>query len=236
MNQKTRSGKSNPKIEGLLLRSSALSKNYEGPNGSLKILKGIDLEISDGEMVIILGRSGSGKSTLLHLLSGLDRPSGGKIFFRGEEISSFNDWRISEYRLRNVGFVFQFYYLLPELTLFENVVLPNRIAGNPNEKRVKELLNRVGLSARAGHYPAQLSGGEQQRAAIARSLANNPDVVFCDEPTGNLDEETANSVFDLLVSLNREEKKTFVVVTHETSLMKKGRTAYELREGILHHP
>jgi len=236
VNQKTRSGKSNPKIEGLLLRSSALSKNYEGPNGSLKILKGIDLEISDGEMVIILGRSGSGKSTLLHLLSGLDRPSGGKIFFRGEEISSFNDWRISEYRLRNVGFVFQFYYLLPELTLFENVVLPNRIAGNPNEKRVKELLNRVGLSARAGHYPAQLSGGEQQRAAIARSLANNPDVVFCDEPTGNLDEETANSVFDLLVSLNREEKKTFVVVTHETSLMKKGRTAYELREGILHHP
>ena len=182
---------------------------------------------------MILGRSGSGKSTLLHLLGGLDRPTGGTIQFLGKNIAKFNDHKMSEYRSQHVGFVFQFYHLLPELTLFQNVLLPSRISGNLKTEEAKRLIERVGLTERMHHYPAQLSGGEQQRTAIARSLVNSPDIVLCDEPTGNLDESTAQLVFELLLALNEEEEKTFVIVTHETSLVKRGRSVYELRDGVL---
>ena len=221
------------KENGKILSVSELHKDYEGPFGTLKILKGIDFEISEGEMALILGRSGSGKSTLLHLLGGLDRPSSGSIQFSGNDISKFGDQKMSDYRLRHVGFVFQFYHLLPELTLFENVLLPSQILGDSKEKEADRLIERVGLQERSEHYPSQLSGGEQQRAAIARALINSPELILCDEPTGNLDEETAESVFDLLLALSEEEKKTFVIVTHETSLAKKGRSVYELKDGIL---
>ena len=219
--------------EDLILQVDALCKDYEGPHGALRILKGIQFGICRSEMVMILGRSGSGKSTLLHLLGGLDKPTSGMIRFQGKDLAALSDRQISEYRSKHVGFIFQLYYLLPELTLFENVLLPTRISKRLKKDQAEHWLERVGLLHRRDHYPSQLSGGEQQRAAIARALVNNPSVIFCDEPTGNLDEETASSIFDLLLKLNREEKKTFVIVTHELSLVNKSRTVYELHEGTL---
>ena len=216
-----------------ILAAENVCKQYATADKTLDVLKGINLEIRKGEMVMIYGRSGSGKSTLLHLLGGLDRPSSGAVKFHGRDISHLNDAQISEYRSKQVGFVFQFYHLLPELTLFENVILPGRIAGADREREAKRLLDRVGLSHRMSHYPSQLSGGEQQRAAIARSLANDPHIILCDEPTGNLDEETADSVLELLLALNEEEKKTFVIVTHEMSLVKNMESIYEIQDGVL---
>ena len=217
-----------------VLEVTDLCKDYRGSRQALKVLRGVCLTVVQGEMVMVLGRSGSGKSTLLHLLGGLDQPTSGKICFEGRDLSRLSDSKLSGYRAKEMGFVFQFYYLLPELTLFENILLPSVIAGRSSQrKEVDRLLDQVGLSHRKDHYPAQLSGGEQQRAAIARALLNKPKVVFCDEPTGNLDEETANSVFDLLVTLNREEKKTFVIVTHEMGLVKEAQSVYELHEGVL---
>ena len=225
--------KSGVATEGKILSAKSIRKDYKAPSESLRVLRDLDLEVTRGEMVMILGRSGSGKSTLLHLLGGLDKPTSGSIEFLGKDIVKFGEGKISEYRLKHVGFVFQFYYLLPELTLFENVLLPSRILGSPKRKEAERLIERVGLRDRKDHYPAQLSGGEQQRTAIARALINNPDLVLCDEPTGNLDELTARSVFDLLLALNEEEEKTFVIVTHETGLVKRGKTTYELKNGAL---
>ena len=216
-----------------ILSASSVRKDYKAPSGNLKVLKGIDLNVSRGEMIMILGRSGSGKSTFLHLLGGLDRPTSGTIDFLGKNIVRYSERRMAEYRSKHVGFVFQFYHLLPELTLFENVLLPSRIAGKTKREEAERLIQRVGLAERKNHYPAQLSGGEQQRTAVARALVNSPDLILCDEPTGNLDEETAQSVFELLLALNEEEKKTFIIVTHETSLVKRGKTVYELKDGIL---
>lgn len=219
--------------EKTLIQVEGLHKYFKTAQETLKVLKGICFEVAQGEMLVILGRSGSGKSTLLHLLGGLDKPTLGTIRFRGNDLSKANDREISKYRSREVGFVFQFYHLLPELTLFENVVLPNRMAGKAKKSRVEYLLERMGLAERRRHYPAQLSGGERQRAAIARALINDPALVLCDEPTGNLDEETAASVFDLLASLNRDEKKTFIIVTHELMLADKANSILQLRDGIL---
>ncbi|PIQ85129.1 MAG: lipoprotein-releasing system ATP-binding protein LolD [Candidatus Omnitrophica bacterium CG11_big_fil_rev_8_21_14_0_20_45_26] len=217
----------------VILSTHQLCKSYQTPHGNLKVLKGVDLEIKEGEMSMIVGRSGSGKSTLLHLLGGLDRATLGKIFFKDRDLSHLNDRQISEYRLKHVGFVFQFYHLLPELTLLENVLLPTMINGGRDQKRAKILLSRVGLSGRADHYPSELSGGELQRTAIARALMNQPDIVLCDEPTGNLDEQTADQVFDLLIQLQKEEKTTFVIVTHESALTAYAQSIYELRDGVL---
>ena len=219
--------------DSAILRVENLCKDYKGPHGILKILRGVDFEAAEGEMIFIYGRSGSGKSTLLQLLGGLDSVTSGSVRFRGSDIAKFNEQKICDYRNKKVGFVFQFFHLLPELTLFENVMLPGIISKKVNKKRVEELLDRVGLIDRKDHYPSQLSGGEGQRTAIARALANNPDIVLCDEPTGNLDEETAHEVFELLLELNKEEKKTFLIVTHEAGLIKKAKTVYHLQEGIL---
>ncbi len=219
--------------DGQILSARSLVKEYKGPFGTLKILKKLDFEAQSGELVMILGRSGSGKSTFLHLLGGLDRPTSGTIEFAGRNIAKLNEHKMAEYRLKDVGVVFQFYHLLTELTLFENVLLPSKIAGSSKEKEAQRLIERVGLKERMKHYPAQLSGGEQQRTAIARALINNPAMILCDEPTGNLDEETAKSVFELLLSLNQEEKKTLIIVTHETSLVKQGKSVYELKDGVL---
>jgi len=216
-----------------ILRVEKLCKNYQGPHGTLKILRGVSFEADPGEMVFILGRSGSGKSTLLQILGGLDAVTSGNIYFRGQDIAKLNEPQICEYRNKRVGFVFQFFHLLPELTLLENVMLPGLISGKVNQKRVKYLLDRVGLSHRKDHYPSQLSGGEGQRTAIARALANDADLILCDEPTGNLDEETSQEVFNLLVELNKEEKKTFIIVTHEASLIKRNKKVYQLHDGVL---
>jgi lipoprotein-releasing system ATP-binding protein len=215
-----------------MLRAIDLHRSYKSPQGDLRILRGINFEIAKGDMSFILGRSGAGKSTLLHLLGGLDKPTSGAVEFEGRDVAKMNEKTLANYRNKKVGFIFQFYHLLPELTVMENVELPSIIAGKRASKRVKQLLENVGLYERRKHLPRQLSGGEQQRAAIARALVNEPEIVLCDEPTGNLDEETAESIQELILSLN-QRGHAFCIVTHEESFAKKGNRIFKLHEGII---
>jgi putative ABC transport system ATP-binding protein len=198
----------------------------------LTILHPLDLTIGDGQFVAILGPSGSGKSTLLGLIAGLDSPSSGKITIDGNEITSMNEDELAKLRSGKIGFVFQSFHLVPSLTAFENVIVPMEIAGLVEAKRrANELLNDVGLNARSHHYPSQLSGGEQQRVAIARAFANNPSILLADEPTGNLDTQNGQHVFELLVRMNRERGTTLVLVTHEKELADQADRQIHLREG-----
>lgn len=216
-----------------MLKAVHLEKEYLGPRGKLHILRGVNLELKEKDLMFIIGRSGAGKSTLLQLLGGLDQPTRGAVEFRGEELSVFNEESLAEYRNKRIGFVFQFYHLLPEFTVRENVELPSFIRGKRRTKRSEELLKRVRLWERRDHLPGELSGGECQRAAIARSLINEPDLVLCDEPTGNLDDETAESIHQLIFELNREGQ-TFCIVTHEEDFAQKGNQVLRLHEGIVH--
>ena len=215
-----------------MLKATGLWKEYEGPRGKLHILRGVDLEIKAGDLVFIVGRSGTGKSTLLHLLGGLDQPTGGSVEFKGEDLDLFNEESLAEYRNKKVGFVFQFYHLIPELTVKENIELPSLIAGKRHSKRGSDLLKRVNLWDRRDHLPSELSGGEQQRVAIARALINEPEIVLCDEPTGNLDEETADSVHQLIFELSREGQ-TFCIVTHDESFARESKKVFRLHDGII---
>ncbi len=217
----------------IFLETVDLRKDYLTGDEDLTILKGVNLSVERGIMHFIIGRSGSGKSTLMHLLGGLDRPTAGKILFEGEDLAEMNENHLAKIRNKRIGFVFQFYHLLPELTLYENVMLPAMIYGEPDRGWIREILRRVKLLSRKNHLPSQLSGGEQQRAAIARALVNHPSVVLCDEPTGNLDQETAESVFTLLEELNQKEGQSFVVVTHDETLAWRYRRIYRLQDGIL---
>lgn len=210
-----------------------LKKDFDTPGGRLEILKGVHFSLKTGEMVFMVGRSGSGKSTLLHLMGGLDQATSGKIIFEGEELTAMKEGQLARVRNRRIGFVFQFYYLLPELTVYENVLLPTMIAGKRDDKWVKEVLRRVKLLSRQDHYPNELSGGEKQRVAIARALANRPALVLCDEPTGNLDQETAESVLGLLNELNRRDGQTFVFVTHDEGLAWRYERVMRLVDGVL---
>ena len=221
--------------KSVLLVAEKVRKDYTTPEGPLAVLKGVDFTLTEGEMAFIIGRSGSGKSTLLHLFGGLDRATGGRIFFKGNDLSLMNEKELAIYRNRRIGFIFQFFHLLPELTLFENVLLPTLMAGSPNPGRVRELLQRVGLEGREEHFPAELSGGEQQRVAIARALVNRPEIVFCDEPTGNLDDETAEIVFGLLTELHEEKGLALVIVTHDERTARQFEEVYRLQDGILTH-
>ena len=216
-----------------LLIAEKVHKNYSTPEGPLPVLKGVDLALSEGEMVFIVGRSGSGKSTLLHLFGGLDRATEGRIFFKGNDLGLMNERELSFYRNRKIGFIFQSFYLLPELTLFENVLLPSLMARTPHPERAHELIRWVGLAGRENHFPSELSGGEQQRVAIARSLMNEPEVIFCDEPTGNLDDETAEIVFRLLVNLHEQSKLALVIVTHDEKTAYRFGNVFRLQEGVL---
>ncbi len=217
-----------------LIVANNVRKSYDMAAGPLHILKGADFSLEDGGMAFILGRSGSGKSTLLHLLGGLDTLSSGKIHFQGEDMTRLNERQLAHIRNQKMGFVFQFYHLLPELTVYENVILPLMIAGKKDSNWVKEMLRRVKLFERRDHYPNELSGGERQRVAIARALANRPAVAFCDEPTGNLDEETADSVFALLNDLHKRDGQAFVIVTHDESLAwRYPNVVYRLHDGVL---
>lgn len=220
-------------VEAPLLSAFDVRKVYDTPVGTLEILHSVQLIIRKGEMVFITGKSGCGKSTLLHILGGLDRATDGKIFFEGKDMIEMSEKELAWLRGHKVGFVFQFYHLLPELTVYENVFLPTLIAGKPNKPWVKEVLKRVRLWNRRTHYPSELSGGEQQRVAIARALVNHPAVVFCDEPTGNLDPETANSVMKLLNELNQQEGQSFLVVTHDEELASRHERSYRLQDGVL---
>jgi lipoprotein-releasing system ATP-binding protein len=197
-------------------------------------LRGITLQFRRGEFASIVGPSGSGKSTLLYLLSGLEKPTSGRVEFDGVDLTTLNERALAEFRNRRMGFVFQFHFLLPEFTATENVAMPLLIAGvNRREAldKAAELLKRFGLGHRLRHYPSQLSGGEQQRVAIARALVNDPDILFCDEPTGMLDSKNAQALYELLREVNAERGQTILVVTHEREFAQRTDRIIQLQDG-----
>jgi len=209
-----------------------ISKTVPSGDSMLTILHPLDLTIASGQVAAITGPSGSGKSTLLGLLAGLDAPSTGRILIDGADITAMSEDDLARFRGTRIGFVFQFFHLLPSLTAWENVRVPLEIAGTDDPgRRADGLLTEVGLAPRRHHYPSQLSGGEQQRVAIARALANDPAILLADEPTGNLDSTTGRQVIDLLIDVNRRRKTTVVLVTHDQELAARADTTIALRDG-----
>ncbi len=220
-----------------MLRVENLTHRVRLETDTLTILQGVSLEINRGESVAIVGRSGSGKTTLLGLLAGLDTPSDGTVELDGAMISQLSEDERAKLRAHRVGFVFQSFQLLPALSALENVMLPLELAGSEApEARARELLERVGLGERLNHSPRQLSGGEQQRVAIARAFASDPAILFADEPTGNLDNRTGQSVSDLLMELNREQGTTLVMVTHDEHLAARCGRQFNIEAGVLTEP
>ena len=218
-----------------MLEARNLKKVYRTDNVALTVLHGVSLHVDAGSFLAITGPSGAGKSTLLHLLAGLDTPTSGEVLWDGRLLSRMNEAQRAMFRNRTVGIVFQFYHLLPELTALENVMLPALMNGMTKRSVFKEralsCLNQVGLKSRSSHKPNQLSGGEQQRVAIARALINEPQVLFCDEPTGNLDSKTGLEVADLLVNIHKQRNTSLVLVTHELELAKRAKQHIMLRDG-----
>lgn len=219
-----------------VIRAERLGKTYAEGKMRTPVFDGLELAVRAGETVAILGASGAGKSTLLHLLGGLDTPSAGEVFVAGQKMSALSDAQRGALRNRALGFIYQFHHLLPEFTALENVMLPVLLAGQPVAEasgRARALLDAVGLSHRIAHKPGELSGGERQRAAVARALVNRPACVLGDEPTGNLDEKTAATVFELMLALNREQRTSLVLVTHDRRLARRLDRVLELHEGRL---
>ncbi len=215
------------------LRATDLQRSFQIGKSRIVVLRSISLEIQRGESVFLCGASGAGKTTLLYTLAGLERPESGKVHFEGTDIYSIGTDGLSSLRNRRMGFVFQSYHLLPELTALENAMMPSLIGGKPDRKVAESFLDRVGLKDRLDHLPSELSGGEQQRVAIARSLVNNPSILFADEPTGNLDSHTGESIIELLLGVAREDKRTLVVVTHDENLAKRGDRVLRIEDGSL---
>jgi ABC-type lipoprotein export system ATPase subunit len=216
------------------LSARALTKTYTMGRRSLEVLRGVDLTVARGEFLALRGASGAGKSTLLHLIGGLDSPNAGEIFFDGQNLAKFSEGELTQFRNRRVGFVFQAYHLLPELTALENVCLPARVArisAAQTEKHGRDLLSRVGLKDRADHKPSELSGGEQQRVAIARALINEPELLLADEPTGNLDSKTGGEIIELLKNLCAEKQMTLVIATHDAKVAARAQRVIELADG-----
>ncbi|MDB6094642.1 MAG: transporter related [Verrucomicrobia bacterium] len=217
-----------------MLKVDRLTKTYRSAGGALTVLKEVSFQISAGATVAIVGPSGSGKTTLLGLCAGLDRPTSGSVAVAGEAIGEMDEDARALVRNAHVGFVFQNFQLIPTLTALENVLVPVELAGDSSrEGEARELLARVGLGERYGHYPVQLSGGEQQRVALARAFMNRPKILFCDEPTGNLDGDTAAAMVDLIFGLNRERGTTLVLVTHDLELAKQCQRIIRLRGGAV---
>jgi putative ABC transport system ATP-binding protein len=215
-----------------MIELRGVSKTVDSGGQPLTILHPLDYAIASGQFVAIVGPSGSGKSTLLGLLAGLDAPTAGSIIVDGTDITTLGEDQLARLRGEKIGFVFQFFHLVPSLTAFENVLIPMEIAGRRDATaRARELLEEVGLTDRAHHYPSQLSGGEQQRIAIARALANDPPIVLADEPTGNLDSSTGRIVMDLLMRVHRARNTTLVLVTHDAALAALADTRLILRDG-----
>lgn len=214
-----------------------VAKNIQKSYGTLQVLKGLDLSVRPGEIISIVGKSGSGKSTLLHILGTLDTPDQGTLLVNGQEVFLMKENQLAAFRNKEIGFIFQFHHLLNEFTAQENVAIPAFIQGADKAKsmnRAAELLDYLGLKNRIDHKPTQLSGGEQQRVAVARALMNNPKVVFADEPTGNLDNDTSEDLHSLLLSLRKDFNQTFVIVTHNDELANLSDRKLILRDGILH--
>jgi len=220
-----------------IIRVESVSKAYKNGAIPLEVLRGINLEINKSEFLAIQGPSGAGKSTLLHILGALDEPTEGEVLFEDKNIYALGEEERANFRNRKAGFVFQFYHLLPEFNALENIMLPALIKSWWERKKVahqaKDLLEKVGLSARATHRPKELSGGEQQRVAIARALINKPQVLFCDEPTGNLDSESGKNILGLLKTLNKEEKTTIVLVTHDKEIAGAADRIVHLKDGLV---
>jgi len=219
-----------------LLEARDIEKTYRMGRVLVPALRGVTFEVAEGEFVAIFGPSGSGKSTLLHVLGGLDRPEEGEVFMEGTSFSKLNANELAEVRLRKIGFVFQFFNLLPRLAALRNVELPLALADVPEKKsmeKAREVLRLVGLEDRMNHRPSELSGGEQQRVAIARALINDPKIVLADEPTGNLDTTTGWEIVQLMKRLNEEKAQTFVVVTHDPSIAETADRVLQLKDGLI---
>jgi putative ABC transport system ATP-binding protein len=220
----------------VLLEAKSLKKTYRMGKVLVPALRGVTFNVAEGEFVAVFGPSGSGKSTLLHLLGGLDRPDEGEILIDGVSFSTLNDNALAEVRLHKIGFVFQFFNLLPRLTALRNVELPLTLTGLPEKESIKkaeDMLRLVGLEDRMNHRPSEMSGGEQQRVAIARALINNPKIVLADEPTGNLDTTTGREIVRLMKRLNEEKGQTFVVVTHDPAIAETADRIVYLRDGLV---
>lgn len=221
-------------MNDVLLSAKGLHKTYVLGQRSLQVLRGVDIEMKRGDFLALRGASGAGKSTLLHLLGGLDSPNEGEIWLAGRNLATLSRSELARLRNQEVGFIFQAYYLLPELDALENVCLPARMARTPApvaEARGRELLARVGLADRVEHKPYELSGGEQQRVAIARALINEPDLILADEPTGNLDSHTGEEIIELLCTLRTEKQTTLVIATHDSKVAARAPKVIELVDG-----
>ncbi|HEY9049449.1 MAG TPA: ABC transporter ATP-binding protein [Ohtaekwangia sp.] len=216
-----------------MLRATQVEKSY----GQLKVLKGVNLEVNQGEVVAIVGASGAGKSTLLHILGTLDVPDKGSVYIQGQNVFGQSAKNLAAFRNKSIGFVFQFHNLLPEFSALENVLIPGLIRNHQNEstirKRAEELLSMLGLSSRIHHKPSELSGGEQQRTAVARALINSPAIILADEPSGNLDSKNALELHTLFFQLREELKQTFIIVTHNEELSKMADRRIEIKDGIV---
>jgi len=218
-----------------LIEAVDIQKSFITEAGKLQVLKNINLSIHEGEMVSITGASGAGKSTLMHILGALDRPSAGKVLFRGADVFSMDESSLAVFRNRSIGFVFQFHHLLPEFNALENTMLPGLISNKPYadvQKIAQDLLGDLGLSQRLRHRPGELSGGEQQRVAVARALMQDSGLVLADEPTGNLDAATGNSLFELFLDLNKTKNITFIIVTHNMSLSDRCHRVLQMADGM----
>ena len=219
-----------------IVETADLTKTYIQGGRPLEVLKGINMAVEQGEFMAIMGPSGSGKSTLLNMVGALDRPTSGKVYINGVDLSKLNDNQVAELRNREIGFIFQFFNLIPRMDARGNVELPMAIAGvsrGQRHRRAIELLDLVGLADRADHKPSQLSGGEQQRVAIARALANEPNLILADEVTGNLDTKTGGEIMHLLKMLNKDEGKTFILITHDPAVGQNTDRLVQLRDGLI---
>ncbi len=215
----------------VLIEGKGIWKQYQMGEVTVNALKGVDFEVYSGEFIVVLGPSGSGKSTLLNIIGGMDSPTKGELEYAGKSISGASERELTSYRRNNVGFVFQFYNLMPNLTAGENIGLSVEIANEPLD--IDYVLEKIGLSERKNHFPSQLSGGEQQRVAIGRALAKNPDLLLCDEPTGALDLATGVEILKFLKDFNRELKKTVMIITHNAGIGKIGDRVFYLRDGMI---
>ncbi len=219
-----------------ILEAVDLVKEYPQVGEPLRVLNGVNLKIEESEFIAIMGPSGSGKSTLLNMLGALDKPTSGKVYVRGVDISTLNDNQLADLRNREIGFIFQFFNLISRMDALGNVMLPMAIAGVPRGERIEragKILEMVGLGDRTHHKPSELSGGEQQRVAIARALVNDPSVLLCDEVTGNLDSKTGDDIMQLLKNLNEEQGKTFVLITHDPVVAQSARRLIQLHDGMI---
>ena len=220
----------------MLIAAHDIDKSYGQGSQTLRVLSDVEFSVEAGEMVVVVGPSGAGKSTLLHILGGLDKPTQGQVLFKGQDLYAMSDEARSRARNTAMGFVFQSYHLLPELTALENVILPRLVQNNSRKTGALEaeglkLLEQLGLFPRAGHRPSELSGGEQQRVAIGRALFNSPDVIFCDEPTGNLDSKSGAMVMDILLHVNRSRHQAVVIVTHDELIARHAHRIVAIKDG-----